>query len=105
MDLTVAPELTPSEICAKYRDDGTDYDRDKLLGRVRRTTDGDLYSPYAGRTFSQECDVHVEHIVARKEAHYSGVCLKENAHRRKEFASDLVNLNLAGRAMELLVGA
>ena len=79
MGLTVAPELTPSEICAKYRDDGADYDRDKPLDRVRRTTDRDLYSPYTGRTFWQECDVH---IVARKEANYWGLCRKENAHRR-----------------------
>ena len=101
MHLTVAPELTPSDICAKYRDDGAyyDYDRDKLLDRVRRTTDGDLYSPYTGRTVLQECDVHGEHIVARKEAHYSGLCLKENAQRRKESASDLVNLTLAGRGL------
>ena len=101
MGLTVAPELMPSDSCSDYRKHQTDYDydRDELLKRVRHTTNGELYSPYTGRTFSEERDVHVEHIVARKEAHYSGLCLKENAHRRKKFASDLVNLTLAGRGL------
>lgn len=101
MGLTVVPELVPSDSCSDYRKHKTDYDydRDKLLEAVRRTTGGKLYSPYTGRTFSEECDVHVEHIVARKEAHYSGLCLKENVRRRKEFASDLLNLTLAGRGL------
>ena len=101
MGLSVAPELTPSDTCSKYGEvkANYNYDRDKLLEHVRRTTDGDLYSPYTARTFSEECDVHVEHIVARKEAHYSGLCLEKNAHRRKEFASDLVKLTLAGRGL------
>ena len=97
--LTVAAEL--NDKCPKYSDHEADYDydRDELLERIRRTTDGDLYSPYTGRTFSQESAVHVEHIVARKEAHYSGLCLRKNAHRRKEFASDLLNLTIAGKGL------
>lgn len=101
MGLTVVPELMPSDSCSDYSERKTDYDYDRgaLLGDVRRTTGGELYSPYTGRTFSEECDVHIEHIIARKQAHYSGLCLKENAHRRKEFASDLLNLTLAGRGL------
>ena len=37
--------------------------------------------------------------MARKEAHYSGLCLKKNAHRRKEFASDLLSLTIAGKGL------
>ena len=101
MGLTIVPELMPSDLCSDYskHESDYDYDRDKLLEGVRHTTGGELYSPYTGRTFSEKCDVHIEHIVARKEAHYSGLCLKENAHRRKEFASDLLNLTLAGRGL------
>ncbi|MDE0033506.1 MAG: hypothetical protein OXU75_10280 [Deltaproteobacteria bacterium] len=103
MGLTVVPELVPSDSCSDYSKHETDYDydydRDELLKGVRRTTGGKLYSPYTGRTFSEECDVQVEHIVARKEAHYSGLCLKKNVHRRKDFASDLLNVTLAGRGV------
>lgn len=101
MGLTVAPELGPSDLCSDYskHEADYDYDRDALLKGLRDTTGGKLYSPYTGRTFSNECDVHVEHIVARKQAHYSGLCLKENAHKREEFASDLRNLTLAGRGL------
>ncbi|MDE0032364.1 MAG: DUF1524 domain-containing protein [Deltaproteobacteria bacterium] len=99
MGLTVVSELAPSDSCSDYSKHETDYDCDELLKDIRRTTGGKLYSPYTGRTFSEERDVHIEHIVARKEAHYSGLCLKENVHRRKEFASNLVNLTLAGRGL------
>ncbi|MDE0346043.1 MAG: hypothetical protein OXI66_09735 [Boseongicola sp.] len=101
MGLAVAPELAPSDSCPDYSKHESDYgyDRKGLLKRIRTATGGDLYAPYTGRTFSDDSDVHVEHIVARKQAHYSGLCLSESVHRRKEFASDPLNLTLAGKGV------
>ena len=35
---------------------------------------GGIWSPYTGRTFSSSRDTDIEHIVARSEAHDSGLC-------------------------------
>ena len=57
-----------------------------------------MYGPYTGRWFASPRDTDIEHIVARSEAHDSGLCAADAASRRR-FASDLLNLTLASPAV------
>ena len=58
---------------------------------------GKIFSPYTGECFRNLGQTNVEHVVARPEAHYSGLCRADIAIR-KEFASDLLSLTLASPA-------
>lgn len=53
---------------------------------------GAVYGSYTGRCFSDRRETDIEHIVALSGAHDSGLC----AATRRRFASDLLNLTLAG---------
>ena len=94
--ITVKPELGVSGECPKYnRKRQYKYSsrklRERLLreqGRVTAYVRHLLPADAAGR------DVHVEHIVAAKEAHESGAC-QWSPSRRRTFASDVLNLALA----------
>ena len=94
--ITVAPELGVSGECPKYnRKRQYKYSSRKLRelllrrdGRVTAYVRQLLPADATGR------DVHVEHVVAAKEAHESGACLWRQA-RRRQFASDVLNLALA----------
>ena len=55
---------------------------------------GKFYSPYTGETFTRAVEVDIEHIVARSEAHDSGLCAAD-IFTRRAFASDMLNLTLA----------
>lgn len=55
---------------------------------------GGVYGPYTGLWFSSQRDTDIEHMVARSEAHDSGLCAADLATRRR-FANDLLNLTLA----------
>ena len=55
---------------------------------------GIIYGPYTGRWFESTRETDIEHIVARSEAHDSGLCAVDPATRER-FASDLLNLTLA----------
>ena len=56
---------------------------------------GGVYAPYTGRWFASDSETDIEHIVARSEAHDSGLCAADAATKRR-FATDLLNLTLAG---------
>ena len=55
---------------------------------------GRIYGPYTGTTFSSTGETDIEHIVAKSEAHDSGLC-SANAQTRRTFSNDLLNLTLA----------
>ena len=55
---------------------------------------GGIYGPYTGTWFDSIRDTDIEHIVARSEAHNSGL-RAASAATRDRFASDLLNLTLA----------
>ena len=59
---------------------------------------GRVYGPYTKRLFASTRATDIEHIVARSEAHDSGLCAKSYATRLR-FASDLTNLTLASPAV------
>ena len=55
---------------------------------------GIIYGPYTGRMFADRGETDIERIVARSEAHDSGLCAADSG-TRKRFSSDLLNLTLA----------
>ncbi len=55
---------------------------------------GIIYGPYTGTWFDSTSQTDIEHIIARSEAHDSGLCAADAATKR-QFASDVLNLTLA----------
>ena len=87
--LVVAPERR----CTSYDADDYRYPQsveDRIIGEL-----GGVYGPYTGRWFASKRETDIEHMVARSEAHDSGLCAADSATRRR-FATDLLNLTLAG---------
>ena len=67
--LTVASEVR----CAPY--DSAAYGYSQALERLAISAmGGRIYGPYSGRTFAHRTDTDIEYIVARSEAHDSGLC-------------------------------
>ena len=54
---------------------------------------GGIYSPYTCETFESTRDTDIEHIMARSEAHDSGLCVADSDTRAR-FDRDLLNLTL-----------
>ena len=86
--ITVAAE----DRCSPY--DPDDYSYSPLVEPKIVEDLGGVYGPYTGRWFGTIRETDIEHIVARSEAHDSGLCAADSA-TRSEFASDLLNLTLA----------
>ena len=86
--LTVAPEYR----CAPY--DPDDYPYSPSVEAKIVEAQGGIYGPYTGTWFESIRETDIEHIVARSEAHDSGLCAV-SPETRSEFASDLLNLTLA----------
>ena len=86
--LTVAPEYR----CSDY--DSDDYHYSPSVEPKIVDVQGGIYGPYTGIWFDSIKDTDIEHIVARSEAHDSGLCAA-SPDTRDQFASDLLNLTLA----------
>ena len=66
--------------CAPYRSDEYAYPQaveDDIIQRL-----GGIFSPYTGEVFDSKGDTDIEHVVARSEAHDSGLCRADAATRR-----------------------
>ena len=87
--LTVATEYR----CSPYDADDYPYSQ-SVEPRIVADMGGIIYGPYTGRTFSSTRETDIEHIVARSEAHDSGLCAASPG-TRKRFSSDLLNLTLS----------
>ena len=87
-ELVIAAE----ERCSAYR--VTDYSYPQTLEPRIIAILGGIYGPYTGRWFQHRRETDIEHIVARSEAHDSGLCAAPVA-TRASFARDLLNLTLA----------
>ncbi len=86
--LVVAPEIR----CSPYNSHDYAYPQ-SVEGEIVVELGG-IYSPYTLERFASTRETDIEHIVARSEAHDSGLCAADLATRRR-FASDLLNLTLA----------
>ena len=104
--MTPEPSVTGTPSPATYRsltiadeDRCSDYDADDYSYSQSVEADivvgmgGIIYSPYTGEYFDSTDETDIEHIVARSEAHDSGLC-DADAETRDAFASDLLNLTL-----------
>ena len=87
--LTVADE----DRCSPYDPDDYRYSQ-SVETRIVAEMGGMVYGPYTGRTFADRSETDIKHIVARSEAHDSGLCAADS-QTRKRFSSDLLNLTLA----------
>ena len=85
--------IQPENRCTPYDADDYRYPQ-SLEAQIVAETGGAFYSPYTGETFSWGEDVDIEHIVARSEAHDSGLCAAD-IFTRLAFASDPLNLTFA----------
>ena len=79
--------------CTPYESDDYRYPQ-ALEAQIMAEMDGAFYSPYTGETFEWADEVDIEHIVARSEAHDSGLCAAD-IFTRLAFASDPLNLTFA----------
>ena len=86
--LAVAPE----ERCAPY--DASEYHYPQLVEPRIADSLGGTYSPYTCETFRSLNETDIEHIVARSEAHDSGLCAASPV-RKQQFARDMRNLTLS----------
>ena len=87
--LTVAPE----ERCSPYHSGDYSYSQ-SVEARIVADMGDIIYGPYTGRWFDSTRETDIEHIIARSEAHDSGLC-RADAETRRMFASDLLNFTLA----------
>ena len=86
--LVVAPE----ERCAPYNADEYSYPQSVELRIADRL--GGVYSPYTCEMFRALNETDIEHVVARSEAHDSGLCAA-SPERKRQFAGDMCNLTLS----------
>ena len=87
--LTIADE----DRCSPYDSDDYSYPQ-SVEPRIVEGMGGVIYGPYTGRRFASTRETDIEHIVARSEAHDSGLCAADGDTRAR-FASDVINLTLA----------
>ena len=86
--ITIAPENR----CSHY--DADEYRYSPSVEPRIVDAQGGIYGPYTGTWFNSIREKDIEHIVARSEAHDSGLCAADPG-TWSEFASDLLNLTLA----------
>ena len=78
--------------CSPYRSDEYTYPQAVENDIIQRL--GGHFSPYTGEMYDSKGDTDIEHVVARSEAHDSGLC-RADAATRLAFSRDLLNLTLA----------
>ena len=85
--------IEPENRCSHYDADDYSYPQ-SVERRIVAQQGGRIYGPYTGTYFASTGETDIEHIVARSEAHDSGLCAVDSA-ARKAFGRDLFNLTLA----------
>lgn len=85
--------ITPENRCSPYDSDDYSYPQ-SVEPQIIAQMGGIVYSPYTGQYFRDRGETDIEHIVARSEAHDSGLCGRD-VQARRSFARDLLNLTLA----------
>lgn len=89
-------QVEEEERCSVYDADDYPYPQSVEHDIVRGL--GTVVSPYTCETFASTTDTDIEHIVARSEAHDSGLCAAD-PETRARFGRDLMNLTLASPAL------
>lgn len=81
--------IAPEDRCTPYG--GSLYRHGEHLEELMIGRDGGLYDPYTGVWHDSPLDTHIEHVVAKAEAHDSGLCSADH-ETRQAFSNDLDNL-------------
>ena len=85
--------ITAENRCSPY--DSNDYRYPQSVeAQIVADMGGIIYGPYTGTHFDSTSETDIEHMVARSEAHDSGLCDVTSA-TRTQFSRDLLNLTLA----------
>ena len=84
--------IRPEDRCSPYK--SQDYPYSQSVEPDISIHQGGFFSPYSMRCFVSIRQTDIEHIVARSEAHDSGLCAA-TTEVRKNFAEDLLNLTHA----------
>ena len=92
-DLLAGIPIAEENRCIPYDADDYNYPQ-SVETAIVAAMGGRIYSPYSGQTFASLAETDIEHIVARSEAHESGLCAA-GAATRQAFAADPLNLTLA----------
>ena len=93
----VDPELyfglnvEPEDTCTEYN--VAEYPSGSTLDVIKALELGGIFGAFENQCFDTYRDVESDHIVARKEAHDSGLCAAE-AQRKIDFSNDLENIAL-----------
>ena len=85
--------VSPENRCSPYSAKGYTYPQ-SVEPRIVAAQGGQIYGPYTARCFNSIRETDIEHIVARSEAHDSGLCSASDQTKRN-FSRDLLNLTLA----------
>ena len=85
--------VEPENRCSPYNADDYSYPQ-SVEPQIVAQQGNRIYGPYTGTYFASTGETDIEHIVARSEAHDSGLCAVDSA-ARKAFGRDLLNLTLA----------
>ena len=86
-------ETGPTDPCGPKSYDPALYHYPADIER-RILTKQPLISPYSGKIFDSTRESDIEHVVSRREAHFSGLCARPDSVKAA-FAQDLDNLTLA----------
>lgn len=91
-------QIAPENHCSDYR--SIDYSHLPQLDVFAAEQLGGIFGAYEDECFDEYSDVDIEHLVAKREAHDSGLCAA-NIQTRINFANDLENIALASPAVNL----
>ena len=85
--------VNPENRCSPYKASEYRYPQ-SVEPKIVESMGGRIYGPYTGRCFTTIRHTDIEHVVARSEAHDSGLCSADPGTKQR-FARDLLNLTLA----------
>ena len=85
--------VMPEDRCQPYNPDDYPYPQ-SVEDEIILNYGGYIYGPYTQTLFDSKQETDIEHIVARSEAHDSGLCAA-SPERKARLASDYFNLTLA----------
>lgn len=89
-------QIAPENDCSDYR--SIDYSHLPKLDVFAAEELGGIFGAYEDECFDEYTDVDIEHLVAKREAHDSGLCAAD-IQTRINFANDLENVALASPAV------
>ena len=70
--------------CAPYDADNYPYAQ-SVEPQIVAQQGGNIYGPYTGTWFASTAETDIEHIVARSEAHDSGLCAADAAYAPADY--------------------